>query len=262
MRIPSWRRRRLRVALAYFGLTRSLRHTAASIACNIEAPLAESGAEVRRVGHFHRPAVIDNPRSGERGVVPDSDDTPLLGLDAVTTEPQDAALVTADWEICRNGRDVFDDGYRSLQNLCFQLRSLRQVWRLASPGLQPGDWVLFLRPDLRYLDRIDFGSVAHALERDGCALAVPRWQNWGGLNDRFALCRADVAEAYAGRAEHLGAMIDCFGAVHPESLLAYAVNAAGLRPGFLDTRAVRIRADGRPAPQDVAWFNEMADTMA
>ena len=245
----------MRVALAYFGLTRSLRHTAASLACNIEAPLAEAGAELHRVGHFHRPALIDNPRSGEHAVVPEADDTPLLGLDAVTIEPQDPALIEAEWAMCRSGRDLFSDGYRSLQNLCFQLRSLQHAWRLAEPRLLAADWVLFLRPDLRYLDRIDVRSLVSALERDGCRLAVPRWQSWGGLNDRFALCRADVAETYAGRARHLQAMVSRFGAVHPESLLAYTVGVAGLRPALLDTRAIRIRADGRPAPQDVAWFN-------
>ena len=243
----------MRVALAYFGLTRSLRHTAASIACNIEAPLADTGAEVYRVGHFHCPALIDNPRSGEHAVVPDGD-TSLLGLDAVTTEPQDPALVTSEWAVCRNGRDVFNDGYRSLHNLCFQLRSLRQACELARGRLQPTDWVLFLRPDLLYLDRIDTLPLIRTLERESCSLAVPGWQSWGGLNDRFALCRADVAGVYSGRACHLAAMVSRFGAVHPESLLAYSLEVSGLRPGTLDARAIRIRADGRPALQDVAWF--------
>ena len=252
----------MRVALAYFGLTRSLRHTAASIACNVEAPLAEAGAEVHRVGHFHRPALINNPRSGEHGVVPEEGDTPLLGLDTMIAEPQDPALVAADWATCRTGQDAFGDGYRSLHNLCFQLRSLRQVWSLAESALRPGDWVLFLRPDLLYLDRIDIPVLTRMLERTGTDLAVPSWQSWGGLNDRFALCRVEAAASYAKRADHLGTMVSRFGAVHPESLLAYAVEASGLRATTMDARAVRIRAGGQPAPQDLACFGGAAQTIA
>ena len=245
----------MRVALAYFGITRSLRHTAASIACHIEAPLAEAGAEVRRVGHFHQPARIDNPRSGEHGIVPEPGDSALLGLDAVSLDAQDPALVAAEWALCQSGTDPFGDAYRSLHNLCFQLRSLHEAWRLAAEWAGSDGFVLFLRPDLLYLDRVDVPDLAHGMLRSGTHLLVPGWQEWGGLNDRFALCRGGhAAHAYATRATSMAALLEECGAVHPESLLAHAVDAARLRAGTMDARALRIRADGRPAPQDLAWF--------
>lgn len=244
----------MRVALVYFGLTRSLRHTAASIACQIEAPLAEAGWEVRRVGHFHRPEVIDNPRSGERGIVQGPADTGLLGLDALTVEPQDPALIAADRATCRSGADAFGDDYRTLGNLCFQLRSLRLAWTLAAPWVGADDLVLFLRPDLHYLDRVETPALADAMRRGAADLLVPDWQHWGGLNDRFALCRATAAPAYADRADRLAEFVARNGAAHPERLLAHAVQAAGLRAGPMAARAIRIRADGRAAAQDLAWF--------
>lgn len=243
----------MKVLVGYFGITRSLRLTLGSIQRLIR-PIRDAGLGVRQFGHFHLPGRISNPRSGEAGIVPDADEAGLLQLDRCLLEVQEPALVADSLAVCRAYPDTYGDGYASVRNLCFQLRSLARLWSLMADEVADEDWVLFLRPDLFYLDALDAAELIATLDVGGCEMAVPRWHGWGGLNDRFALCNAYAAEAYAMRGRHLETSAAETGAPHPESLLAHAVRKAGLRVGSLDVRAVRIRADGTAAARDLHEF--------
>ncbi len=245
----------MEIFLGFFGITRSLRHTAPGIDRNIIAPLRQAGLAPRCFGHFHMPEVIDNPRSGEFAVPSDPTETALLSWEAMLTDTQEEALIADEYWFCRTYPDRFGDNYASVRNLCFQLRSLGRLWGLMREHVRSEDWVLFLRPDLDYLDPFDLRAAAATLDLEGCDMGVPRWHGWGGLNDRLALCRGGAAGAYATRGvAYLHEATAIFGWLHGESLLAYAANAERLRVGSLAMRAVRVRADGRPAPQDVRTF--------
>lgn len=244
----------MRVHLGFFGITRSLRYTLGSIRDRVVQPARDAGLRPLLSGHFHLPAVISNARSGEAGIVPDQDEAALLELDRCLVEPQRPELVADALTVCRSYPDQFGDGYASMRNLCFQLRSLDRLWTLMAPEVGDEDWVLFLRPDLLYLDTFPIADLIAAMDADACEMAVPRWHCWGGLNDRFALCNAYAAEAYATRGEHVAASAAETGGLHPESLVAYAARQAGLRVKPLDLRAVRVRADGSAAARDVVEF--------
>jgi hypothetical protein len=244
----------MRFFLGFFGITRSLRYTAHGIARNIVAPLRRAGLPPRCFGHFHRPPRIDNPRSREAGCAVDPTEAKLLGCEALMQEKQEPALIENEYAFCASFPDHFQDGYASVRNLCFQLRSLRQLWGLMAEHVTEADWVLFLRPDLDYLDPLDPRAAIARLEAAGCDWGVPRWHGWGGLNDRMALCRGDAAADYATRGAAIYEAAAALNGLHGESLLAYAARRRGIRVGEFAMRAVRVRADGRPAPQDVQEF--------
>src|SRR6266702_2425220 len=70
--------------VGFFGLNRSARKTAPSIALNIYEPLERAELNVTAVAHFNRPDRIHSPRSGENAVVarnvgPNSWDASLFG---------------------------------------------------------------------------------------------------------------------------------------------------------------------------------------
>lgn len=244
----------MRVHLGFFGITRSLRYTAGSIRDQVVQPARDAGLQPVLYGHFHLPEVISNARSGEAGIVPDPGEAALLGLDRCLIEPQRPALVADSLAACRTYPDQFGDGYASVRNLCFQLRSLGRLWSLMASEVGDEDWVLFLRPDLLYLDRFDIPHLVAGMDAGGYEMAVPRWHCWGGLNDRFALCNAYAAEAYATRGEHAAACAAQTRGLHPESLVAFAARRAGLHVGLVDLRAVRVRADGSAAARDMVEF--------
>jgi hypothetical protein len=244
----------MRIFLAFFGLTRSLRHTIGSIRAHITEPLAAGYMEAPRYGHFHLPAEISNARSGEFGLPADPAEVALLDLDAGRTDPQDLTLIADPLAVAAQYPDHYGDNYASVRNLCFQLRSLHELWGLLEPVVTEQDWVAFLRPDLLYLDPLDLAGIVARMLRDGSHLAVPAWQAWGGLNDRFAIANARAAKIYATRLTRLEAATASMGALHAETLLGYTAAVERLRVARVPARAIRIRANGQPAVNDLMCF--------
>ena len=242
----------MRGFVGFFGLTRSLRWTAQSIRAQFYEPLAAAGITTLRAGHFNVPSVITNPRSGEAAIVPDRNECALLDLELCWVEPQEDTAVATELEVGRCFPDAFGDEYQSLANLCHQLFSLRRLWSLLELlGVGDDDVVLLLRPDLFYLDAL---APASQLKRliDGCVdLIVPSWQSWGGLNDRFAFCTGRAARAYASRIELFADGCVSLGTMHGERFLNFLVRERHLRVELTDLRAVRVRANGLIAANDL-----------
>ncbi len=244
----------MRIFVGFFGITRSLRHTIGSITKQIYHPLEQAGFAPARYGHFHLPDAIFNRRSAEFGLPIDPAEASLLELQDCRLDHQHPELIAETLAIAQRHPDPYGDNYASAANLCFQLRSLHELWKLMEPHITEQDWVAFLRPDLLYLDRLDLPNMVASLSRQNADLAVPAWQSWGGLNDRFAIANARAAKIYATRITRLEAATKKIGALHAETLLAFTVGAERLRVGRLQQRALRIRANGKPAQNDVVCF--------
>ena len=245
----------MRCLIGFFGVTRSLRHTAGSIEAGVFEPLRQAGITTVRVGHFNLPARLSNPRSGELDVVPDRAESGLLGLDLCWVEAQSDGAIAAELAVARGFPDAFGDQYRSLANLCQQLRSLQRLWSLLQlAGVGEDDLVLLLRPDLLYLDRLRPEQHLAPLLAGRADLVVPAWQSWGGLNDRFAFCTVRGARIYATRFRLLIDACREMGGMHAETFLQFVASCHRLRVGLTDLRAVRVRADGRIAANDAAML--------
>ena len=241
----------MRCLVGFFGLTRSLPHTAASIRQAFLDPLRQAGIKVVTAGHFNLPAAIDNPRSGEAGIMPDRAEAGLLDLDLVFVERQADAAIMPQLATARQLADPYRDEFRSVANLCHQLRSLDRLWSLLRQfGPTPDDVVLLLRADLLYLDRLDpRRDLAMLTQRSG-DIIVPSWQGWGGLNDRFAFCSVHAARIYATRFRLLVDACAEMRGLHAEQFLRLIVSLHGLRVGLTPMRAVRVRASGGIAHND------------
>ena len=241
----------MRCLIGFFGLTRSLPHTAGAIRRHFYEPLRQAGITSLRAGHFNLPDRITNPRSEEFGIVPDRAESGLLELDLCWIEPQLGSAIAAEFTVARRFPDLFGDEYRSLANLCHQLRSLQRLWSLLQLlGVADGDLVLLLRADLLYLDRFDPAMHLAPLLEGRADLIVPDWQSWGGLNDRFAFCTARSARIYTTRLRLFTDACRERGGMHAETFLGFVAACHQLRVGLTDLRAVRVRADGRVAAND------------
>ena len=246
----------MRCFIGFFGLTRSLSHTAAAIRTGFYEPLQKAGIDTLRAGHFNLPETITNPRSGEFGITPDRAESTSLDLDICWVEPQVHATIAREFETARGFPDTFGDQYRSLDNLCHQLHSLERLWKLLELlGAIDTDIVLLLRPDLLYLDLFDPATHLAPLINGSADLVVPGWQSWGGLNDRFAFCTGRAAKIYATRIHLFVDACLAMQGMHAESFLRFVAQRQGLKIASTDLRAVRLRANGRIAESDVSMIN-------
>ncbi len=254
----------MRCLIGFFGLTRSLRHTAGAIQAGFYDPLRRAGIATPRAGHFNLPAIIDNPRSRERALPPDRADGALLQLDLCWVEPQQDETIADEMAAARRFPDMFGDGYRSVANLCHQLHSLARLWSLlALLDVADDDLVLLLRPDLLYLDVLDPATHLAPLVEGHADLIVPGWQSWGGVNDRFAFCTGRAARLYANRMRLFPRACEVMGTMHPETFLALVIRDNGLRVASTGFRAARLRADGQIAANDLPMTRDfMSSTLA
>jgi hypothetical protein len=233
----------IRIAICFFGITRSLSHTIESIEKNIFTP-ARSFGTVRIFAHFFNQNEVQNPRSGESGKF-DAKEYELLNPDWVQLEEPGVCLAAHGFETLKAYGDSWDDGFKSLRNLVHQLHSLNEVTKAASEWAP--DIVLFVRPDLFYHSSLG-KHIATALKCESASVILPAWQNWrNGYNDRFAICRMPSAiEAYGTR---VTSMHDFCrrgqGPLHSERLLRFVLDEAELTPCWMPTRASRMRIGGR-----------------
>lgn len=235
------------IAICFFGITRSLRHTMPSIEANVLTPARAQG-RIRIYAHFFRQRHVRNLRSGENGAA-DPEEHHLLGCDWLRLEEPDACLSTWSFDTLKRSGDAWHDDFASLRNVVHQQHSLRQVTLAA---LADGAKVcLFCRPDLRYHDSLA-RPITRAIRSPNPLVQLPRWQAWeGGLNDRFALCSGEEAiRAYGTRIEQAANYCALRGPLHAERLLAYALREADIPVRRISTRAGRVRVDGHERHED------------
>jgi hypothetical protein len=253
----------MRCFIGFFGLTRSLSHTARAFRTGFYEPLEHADIPTLRAGHFNLPETITNPRSGELNIKPDRAESALLDLDICWVEPQIRATIITELEVARAFPDAFCDQYRSLANLCHQLHSLERLWSLLELlGVTDDDIVLLLRPDLLYLDMLDPAIHLAPLINGTADVIVPGWQSWGGLNDRFAFCTGRSAKVYATRIRLFIDACLAMGGMHAESFLRFVMQRHGLRVASTALRAVRVRANGRIADNDISMINTAVEVAA
>lgn len=238
----------VKIALAFFGITRSLSYTIGSIRSNLLDPARECG-EVSVCCHFFSQQSIDNPRTGERGEL-NPHEYALLDPDRLELSEPLAILKDAGFEEIKTYGDHWNDGFKTVSNLLHQLYSLKAVTRLALE--ENPDVVVYCRPDLEYHDSF-LGDLRRATAVRKPTVMLPRWQRHkGGFNDRFAICVGErAAKAYGNR-------LDCalpFSRelkleLHSERLIRYALMKSDVGVEKLDVRASRVRADGQQVKED------------
>lgn len=234
-----------------YGLNRSGNWTAKNIRKNIILPLKKHNYDVIFVGHFNDPGVINSKRSGEVGIKHQSTDHFIL--DKRSLETQNTENI-ADMLLATSSLPWFntkeDDG-QITENFLHQLHSLRQLKSLIADLGIKSPLYLLLRPDLLYLDQLDFNSIDQILYNKA-DLITPNWAEWGGLNDRFCFCNAHAASLILDRHKLLQDFCEEKGYVHAEQFLAYVVDKAGLRVEKTKMRAARVRANGYIVPENFA----------
>jgi hypothetical protein len=229
-----------RIAIGFFGITRSLKWTLPSIQENIIEPARQLG-EVRLFAHLFQQDRIENPRSGENNPI-DPEEYKLLNCDEVKLEAPGACLAASNYERVLSHGDAFHDQGKSLANLIHQLHSLKQV------GAMIEKWkpqiVILARPDLMYHDSL-YVEIAKQINQPKSYISIPNWQWYGGLNDRFAIGSSESCRAYSERFDLINLYLEKNGGPLPaERFLRYCLNHQGVIARPMRVRASRVRSNG------------------
>ena len=228
-----------KIAVCFFGITRSLTFTIQNIVENVIAPAKELG-EVEIFCHFFDQKKIDNPRSGESFAL-NTKEYELLNADDLLLEKPDAFLLTSKFKEVLTYGDAFGDGHVSTRNLFHQLWSLKCVTNRAL-AWNP-DIAIFLRPDLCYHDSFT-DTLKKALQAKEPCLYLPNWQHWGGKNDRFSVAVGKSAiKSYGQRYDSiLDYCSENNSPIQSERLLKHTLKS--VECNLISLRASRVRVNG------------------
>lgn len=234
-----------RIALVYFGITRSLPLTLGSIRQNLVGAARAVTPTLRQFGHFYRQDRIENPRSGEIGPL-DPEQYRLLDLDEVELEAPGVCLANYGFDRLKLLGDYWDDGFVSLRNLVHQLHSLKRATLMAL-AWRP-DLVVFARPDLFYHGSIEAHLRAH-IRQNQPRVTVPDWASWRGFNDRFAIVQGEAAiRVYGLRADRIWEFCANGQQLHSERFLHHALSGHDVQTQPI--HASRVRSNGTVVVED------------
>ena len=235
----------MKVALCFFGLTRSLRkYTYNSIVKNIFTPLKQQKHSYDVFVHTYNLPKITNPRSHEFNVQLDTGEYKLLNPVRSLVEDQSVIDKTIDLKFFAKNGDPWNDKCISLMNLLRQFNSLAKVWSLVETYTNETktkyDVVVFLRPDLEYLTPLDLQNKEYTDNK----IYIPNFAWYYGYNDRFAFGNPRVMKHYANRLVSAIHYIKLGKPLHSESFLKHHLNVAGVTAAISSIKFHRVRANG------------------
>lgn len=240
-----------RVAICFFGLTRSLYYTKQSIHSHIFDILMQHGISYDVYVHTYNMHSIWNSRSREYNVSLNKNEWKLLyphqhvlddneAIDRTIVEPMLPMLL-------RNGDPWKEEPpHHSLRNLVKQFYSLKRVtelWRNRTDYRL----VIYSRPDMWFFNDLNITDVFTALH-DTTTISnrfmyVPNFHSWGGLNDRFAFGPPKVMRIYGSRLDQT-ANYSKFHPLHPETFLKDLVHHYNITARTTDILFERVRSNG------------------
>lgn len=116
-----------------------------------------------------------------------------------------------------------------IQAILRQLWHLQRVWDFhetqSNANEDKFDCYVRCRPDLHF-HRLDYHFYASPLGKT--TALIPWWDNYGGINDRFAVLGATAAAYYFRAWDRLPALLANGCPLHPESIVCAALEDAGI----------------------------------
>lgn len=166
-----------RVAVCFWGLTRSLWATRDSLRSSILDPLIKEGYSIQKF--LHTFAV--EQEKGSKIVWDDYQwlEIPESHVIVETTEAADTTPDTPSLDLLAKPGDGWHDNFLSLANHRLALHSLKAVTALWAARAGDFDVVLYTRTDLWFFRRLDIAEVQQVLTSPP-SIFTPNWDMWNG----------------------------------------------------------------------------------
>lgn len=236
----------MKVALCFWGITRSLQYTLPSIQEHIFKALEKENISYEIFMHVFKLSHINRSRNtSEKQIKLNFEDYKLLEPDHFIFDEQEKIEQEINLEKYQTQPDPWDNNYQSLKNFVLSMFSKKKVARLVEMQNKNFDCIVFLRPDVKYLNDLPV-DILKSIKEGECAM--PRFgitmSEGLGVNDRFAICKPNTAKIIGSRFDSLleySKKKPC----HSESFLANVIKLNSIKTVFFNNFLFqRIRANG------------------
>ena len=233
----------IEVAVCFFGLTRSLKYTLSSIQKNIFDVLSKNNIKYHIYLHTYNLEYLTNPRANEYNVKLDISEWKLLNPDFYSITNQKDFDNTINIKEYLNCGDPWKDKCNSLLNLLRQLNSLQIVNKMINNDYNY-KCLIYLRPDLKYLDKIDINQVLDIIKNsEQKIIYTPKWGRNQGCNDRCYIGTKLATNIIANRNDHIKEYSKTH-KPHSERFMKYMIQSNNIINKNFSIIADRVRADG------------------
>lgn len=238
----------MKVALAFWGLTRSLKYTIESIEDNIFDVFRENNIEFKIFQHtYYFESVYNNPRANENNAQLDFEEYKLLKYDYLQRDDQDIIKSNLNLQQYYSKPDPWHTNYISVNNFILSLYSKKQVTEMIENCEEKFDIVIFLRCDVKYLNKFDINFINNI---DNNILYLPNFALWFNFNDRACICSYEKALIY-GKVFNYLLEYSKKKSLHSEPF-HYDILCQQLKIGtkFIPFHFNRVRCDGKEKSND------------
>jgi len=236
----------MKVALAFWGITRSLKKTIQSIHTYILDVLRENGIDYTIFLHtFTQATPLHNMRAREKNCILDPEEYKLLNPDFVSVEDQVEIRKQLDLMKYRTHRDYWNTNYETVDNYICAMYSKQKTTTMIQESNIPFDCVLFLRPDVRFLNPLRIEWLT-SIDKD--RILVPNFHLYPvenpRMNDRFSITNLEngirIGNIFDDIYEYSKKNV-----IHSENILhALITKTLKIRIVYIPFFFNRVRADG------------------
>ena len=238
----------MKVALAFFGITRSLKYTIKSIKFNIIDELEKNGIEHDVFLHSYIVSSYSNKRTGEKCDNMDNEEYKILNPKYVQIDNQDLIKEKLNLAEYRTHKDPWKTNYNSVDNFILGKFSLQCVTQLIKNTNEYYDYIIFLRPDVCYLNKI---TTFLETNNNGPTIIIPSFHLFGKykFNDRFCIATMNTYEIYGNVFEKL-LDLSKKQELHSETIMGQIISNAAITIKRVPFVFRRIRCNGKIEPKD------------
>lgn len=232
------------IVLAFWGLTRSTEHTAASIHQHI---FHELPPHLVFVHTYSSGTTYVNARANENATALSADYAALAPY-RVEVDDLDEVKTKIPFKAYRTHPDPWGTGYQTVDHFLLAMYSKQRVTEMVrTSGVTP-TMVIFVRPDMRYLSSVRPLLVYAAPD----AWVIPSFHLYSGFNDRFCIASPSNYLGY-GRVFDLLLGYSRKKPLHSETFYADWARANKVRIVYAPPSFVfqRVRLNGETDPRDL-----------
>jgi len=234
----------MKIAIGFFGITRSLKYTIQSINNNILDILKLNNIEYDIFIHTYSLNNYSNIRTGEIVNTDDIDNEEykLLNADYIEIDDQDTIKERINLLLYRTHQDPWGTNYNSVDNFILGQYSKLRLTNMIDKTLINYDYVLFMRPDCLYLDKLPIDSF-HLINNS--SIIIPNFHLYGSIpfNDRFCISNINTYKIYG---EVFNSLLDVSKKqpLHSETIIGERMNNHNLNIIRIKFNFSRVRFNG------------------
>jgi hypothetical protein len=232
----------MKIALCFFGITRSLKYTHDSIDKNILSVLKRNSIDFDIFLHTYNVCEYVNKRAGEKSDNMDNEEYALLRPRYLQIDNQDEIKSLIGVEKYRSHPDPWNTGYNSVDNFILAQYSKLQIVNMIDRSNNCYDYVIYIRPDMLYINEFQLGFLDKVTDGSICIPNFHLYKN--NFNDRFAITNMKTYKIYGNVFTELLDMSKKK-SLHSETIIGDVLQNNNIKIIHIPFRFRRVRCDGR-----------------